>query len=270
MATNVSKAAGFYDYNPNTVPGLVARFRPEELPASGAVATWTANVGTNATQATGASQPVISANLLNGYKGVYFDGSNDWLTTGIQNSAIYSTSSVIAVVRTPSVHTGNNGRMLCVASGSGVSYAINGPLADGKMRGLNASVAWMDPSSSALGVDTAFMLEYVWNDAANTMTYHQDGNAQGTATYTTAPTATNTALMQMCKESAATYYGNLTIYEMMVFNTTLIEANRVALEGFLADKFGRKGALPSTHWHKNIKPLSKMLFWGSEAFASAA
>jgi len=270
MASNVSKAIGFYDWNPTSAVGLIAHFRPEELPASGGVATWTANVGTNATQGTGASQPVISGNLLNSYRGAYFDGTDDWLTTGIQNTALYSTSSLISVLRTPTTHTGNNGRLFCVASGAGMSFAFNGPAADGKMRGLNANVAWMNPANTALAVDSNVMVEYAWNDASNTINYHRDGNADGSVTYTTAPTSTNTALMQIGKESAVTYYGNLTVYEMMVFNTTITTTDREKVEGHLANKFARQSALPAVHWYKAHKPLTKMLFWDSEIYSSAS
>lgn len=60
--------------------GLWFWVRPEELTTS-PVATWSdiSGNGNDFAQPTGANQPTVVPNVLNGFPAVLFDGSNDWL-----------------------------------------------------------------------------------------------------------------------------------------------------------------------------------------------
>lgn len=79
--------------------GLTFWVRAEDL-TSTPVATWPdiSGNGNHFTQGTGASQPALASNVLNGYPAVQFDGSNDWLGSTIDSAQPVTWAGVVQAI----------------------------------------------------------------------------------------------------------------------------------------------------------------------------
>jgi len=112
------------------------------------------------------------------------------------------------------------------------------------------------PSGSVNGgtvtTSTNYILEYVFNGTANTISFYQQGNTitSGTPQFTYSAGGTISAI--------GSYNGNGylqgQIYEIIVYNVALTTSQRQAIEGYLAQKWGLTSSLPSTHPYVKIPP----------------
>lgn len=171
-----SVAAGVGAYSPATDP-LVNEwiYAPTIGQGDGtAVSTWTAGKGTNATQATGGSQPLYKTGIQNGKAVVRFDGVDDFMAT---TAFTTTTQAYVMIVAFSTVATTNPKSYVDgIAGGNRAQFEIN---TNGKF-GFYAGTTDIDTANAT----TAFhvMLMEI-NQAASR--YRMDG--AGWATFSATP-----------------------------------------------------------------------------------
>jgi hypothetical protein len=98
---------------------------------------------------------------------------------------------------------------------------------------------------------TNYMLGYVFDGTANTISFYQQGSntASGTPQFTYSAGGTITAI----GSSSTGEYLQGQIYEIIVYNTALSSPQRQQVEGYLAWKWGLQNSLVN-HPYKNVPP----------------
>jgi hypothetical protein len=187
-----------------------------------ALATWqdlSAN-NLNATQGTGASQPIYRANLLNGLPGVDFV-STDTLVTNLSASSLDESILVVIDLDTD----GTRGIVGASATGGRGFYTVTGRHPFSEKVGVGAIYS----AAGSIALDTPAIL----SSKLGTTTWESTINGGTPETGTHAQTLT----------------GSLT--------TTIGAAlanNRQLVEGYLAWKWGLVGNLPGGHPYKTLAP----------------
>jgi len=207
-------------------------------------------------QATTSKQPIVRTNALNGNRVLTFDGVDDY----IQASSNYVHRSIFFVYRFK-----NTSSITSLAKkwffGHPTSYHYH-PKAD---------------TSTAIG-DSAHMhanLKHAGGiriDGGNAFNPTSANWTNDTNFHIAVFEATGNVEAQRLGgfDRTIARYADVEIAELFGFSEPMNESDRLKMEGNSAHKYGLTSNLVSTHWYKNIKPLSKMLFWGNEAFSSVA
>jgi hypothetical protein len=225
---------------PQTLLGaaLVAWWNADDL-ADGAVASWADRVGAlTPVQATGANQPVRAATSFNGVKpGVTFDGTDDFLsvdaTTGLPTAAtpgeVWLAMSLVGT---------NNTR---VFSYGGTSTGLR---AIGRLTLPNGSVT---DGTSATNF-TLFIGPLIVGAifAATIYTARSNGREHPPVYGATLNTSTTRTRIGSNSANTAAAFWNGVVRHVLV-TTELTQAQRLALEGWLAWDGGLLSSLPATH-----------------------
>jgi len=273
MATNVSKPSTEWEYNPSTVSGLLMRVRPEELSAiseGAVVSTWTANAGLNLT---GDVTSGLTVKTTNGQKGVDFAGAtgNAFKSLNNLNSATATSFSMFAVSAMDSGTTNfwrgiYSTRFVDSAYGIGgqTGYHALGTNSSGQLywEGTGLTIATFYPVGQGMQL-------YSGTATSGDRKLYRNGSlaTSGTATNALSGT-TNYTYLGAWADSAQVWNGQTA--EVLFYSGVLSDTNRTSVEGYLANKHLLTSNLPSTHWYKSHKPLTKMLFWDSEIYSSAS
>jgi hypothetical protein len=202
--------------------------------------------GRNATQATGANQPLVISNGLNNLNVIRFDGSNDSL--GYNGTFFVGTAySIHAVVTRRSSGT-------FIAPMAGVNATTLGNLALSYDSNTTFRVGHFGVTTSSTTItgytNPAPDMWGVAFDTTNGITTRRFGASVGTTGSTSALTSYNDATLG---RYGSNYY-NGDISEIVATTTTLSTDNRQKLEGYLAWKWGLVSSLPADHPYKNAVP----------------
>lgn len=237
------------------LPSRGIHYRADDLVVAGINDNWTAVVGTSAVQLTGSLQPSNVLASVNGHNIVTFDGVGDHFHTTTPQTAYNAAQTFFVLYRGAGTLLAEQGRFYGPTSGNGMGLSIGSSTADNKLRFLNSSVAWLDPSSVAVDTTAGVvsLIGATWNKSANLASYYINGTAVGTASYSTLPTGTaNIQIGTSEARTTTTLKGG--ICEFVLFPTVLSTTERQVVEGYLAWKYGTVTTLPVGHPYKLVAP----------------
>jgi hypothetical protein len=216
--------------------------------------TITFSSGINVSQWSDKSGNGINATVLNGTPtytqslGMTFNGSS---ALQVPYTASPTIESLFVVIKFNSVAA--QGDIFSGTATGQREYIMYSPYSPGTIYLGRYGTA---PSGSVNGgtvtTSTNYMLGYVFNGTANTISFYQQGNTitSGTPQFTYSAGGTISAI--------GSYNGNGylrgQIYELLIYNVALTTSQRQAVEGYLAQKWGLTSSLPSTHPYVKIPP----------------
>lgn len=224
-----------------------AWFRADSLAVANgaAIAQWddsSANL-VHATQATGASQPIMRTNRLNALPGVEFDGTDDYLITALTGSS--QDETILAVIDLDTAPAGGRVILGPTASG-GRTFRVN---SSRQLEWLKSFVASIDVSAALVTIDTDTIVGGTLGATTG------DENINGTIeTFTHAQTLTASLTTRIGIEVDGSGSWDGDIHEIVVCST-LSAGNRQLVEGYLAWKWGLTAGLPGGHPYKSSQPI---------------
>ena len=210
--------------------------------SGGSVSQWDDKSGNDkhATQGTGAKQPTVGLNTINGLSSISFNGASNALTTVLTQ---LSTASIYIVANAQSKGTNQDSNLL----GAATSYNSGGAFVSTQEYGSgNASEVVFYTSS--LPVQQKY---FNGNQLPFTETfdpaihYHEVTNA-------TTESLPYTLGNRNATNSSSGFKGD--VGEVLIFNSVHDSATRQRVEGYLAWKWGLQGLLPANHPYKNGAP----------------
>lgn len=209
----------------------------------------------HATQGTAAKQPTFLSGIQNGLPVMRFDGSNDGLVTpsitwvGVQVSVFMVCSiSPISVSIVAELSTNFN-------ASSAWMVSINANKTEVGHR-LSAAYAVFDSTATATGA--WHVLDYVGDGglATNEASGWVDGDGAGTRPFNSNTAGVNFSAhpIYIGGRGAASFFTQMDMGELLVFDRALSQAEREAVEGYLTWKWGLVANLPGSHPYKSVSP----------------
>jgi len=203
--------------------------------SAGAVSSWRdkSGNGNNATQATGANQPALTTNIINGKSALLFNGSTSVLSLPDNVLANGNTPySVFAALRLTNLST-NRGYLNLGTYGTNNSsnaFRIN-------TNGAVINYWWFNDLQSAAGeiaVNNNYVVSAIYNTSSGRVMYKQ--NTQIAASGSTSLNLLNTGVGTIGGSGAEPYQGY--IAEILVYNRTLSTDERLSVNASLMNKWG--------------------------------
>jgi surface protein len=217
--------------------------------ASGTVSAWADKSGNanNATQATGANQPTLTANSIGGRPAVVFNTANAQLPFN-GTSIVNSNYTVAALVDRTASSTWNF--YLC-----GSSTPSNTNLTVGwRSNTVLTHAQWgNDYDMTVAGYTTPIdqVQVFTHNATSGKATWVQ-GTQAGTSANTTALSSWTGSAIGRCTATSSPFSGK--VGEIVIAPTTLSATDRQTIEGHLAWKWGTQAALPAGHPYLTAPP----------------
>lgn len=225
--------------DPSSIAGLALWLKADSLGLAdgAAVAAWpdSSGTGNDATQATGALQPILKRGIINGRSVVRFDGANDYMSfpndPGANTSVFVVAAVNVAAGALPAYAS-------FIISGSGLfGFNICARLATtnwGTYCGADESAGEVLGIGvfNILGLDTGGALTYVYRNGVqkNSLAVHSNGNSGGGN------------LIGLYAPASGRYL-NGDIAEIVAYNSVLAAADRQ----FVEDYFGFRYNIAVTH-----------------------
>ena len=196
----------------------------------------------------------IVTGIQNGLPGILLDKASFW--SSIPAGTFSNELDVFIVYKNVSYYNGNNsgGEMLIHRNTLGGDYWTAKPFfitgeggAHYGIIGNNEGPSCPDfysTSTSMLNVNLTLT-----NSATSEITSYQNGNQQNLSGTTSrfTPNADSGSQLQIGRRADNALGVNAYIFEVLVFNQKVTPTNRVNIEGYLANKWGIQGSLPSNH-----------------------
>jgi len=218
--------------------------------ASGYISAWTSK-GTNAlsfTQATSSKQPLLVANVYNGYSVVRCINPGDPVVNvniATVNNAVLQTgaSFCIFIVHNPTIA---NGSPFCFQNGGGNRISChlteNGNVV---FDTPNVRLTYAAPGNY---LTSGLKLDVFWS-VANAINYRASGSATASASAGPSSWTDGTLTFGSFTPTQASYYYQTDIAEIIWFNTALALSQVQQVESYLAQKWGLTTSLPGGHLH---------------------
>jgi hypothetical protein len=195
-----------------------------------------------ATQTTGADQPTLVTNAVNGMPAVSFDGASDsmQLPSGFSN---FAAGASIFVVYKPTAVTADAriiefGNRTTPAPGSprDMIYVSEPNNTDLKFTAYNATTSSSLTATSAVTLNS-YQLSEVVHSGAGSATIYTTGvqSAQGSVSNINTTTRTNNFVG---RDFGATLFFQGEIAEIIVYNSAISAANRAKVEAYLFARYG--------------------------------
>lgn len=232
---------------------LTAWYKADSIIGSdgGSVSAWADSSGNghNAAQATSARQPTLQTNELNSKSVVRFDGTNDILSDSDIADLDVGTGDIwmAAVFKS----TDDSGVQFMFEKGT-TSFALM-TTAAGVLNVRLGGATNIPLQNSGNWSRTGFVLVTA-SRVSSTCTGFVNGSAMDTTSTTNSGSISNSDVFDI---GAAAVGGNpMTgdIAEILVGGATLRIKERLRIEGYLAEKYALKAAMPTSHSYKVLKP----------------
>ena len=206
----------------------------------GAVSSWRdkSGNGNNATQATGASQPTLTSNRINGKSALVFDGTDDFLTapTSLMNSCS-NTSITVFIVSITSV--------IKAADIIALSPYLANPTFSVLLPFSN-SIVYFDYANNSTGRLTVSWggtvgTPYLWTlDSNSTIqkNIYRNGVQIATSANATVANFGTTYSLNIGASAAGTNHFNGSIGEILIYNRFLTDAEKASVNAYLMNKWG--------------------------------
>jgi hypothetical protein len=222
--------------------------------ADGAVARWEDKSGNlfHVTQSVANSRPLRRTAQFNGKDALDFDGNDDFLLGAILGGAVANRHSysafAVANADTVGTNSANSFENEAIWGESGGSAALF-------LRSNNTVGAYNFDGSDDKATESytagALALFYSELSAGNIRIRVNGGNETAVASGVTFPTSAINIGRQFNNNN---YCFDGRICEIIFFRRALNTAQRQAIEGYLAHKWGLTSDLPATHPYKNVVP----------------
>jgi hypothetical protein len=209
--------------------------------------------GRNFAQATGANQPAFTANGLNGWSVITFDGTNDRLQASVTTGSSTATVSAIWQANNSTNVSNSNARIFDIKTGSGGLQLLRD---SGAPAIHTKSSLWQTllTSSRWFNQTTAVQLSNIAFDSAST-SFRQNGSDLSAQASPAAVGEAGTLCMLGARADVnSSTFLNGYIAEVIVVNGVQSTSDRELVEGYLAWKWGLQGNLPAGHPYKNARP----------------
>ena len=264
-----STSLSVYYWTPGYLSTLAAWFDADntaDFTLSGtSVSSWASRGGSvsslTVSQTLATNKPVRTASVMGGKSAVVFDGTNDFLTfsnTTFLNSSDFTIGSAVARYSNKSWNAylggtaGTNGMNVLFGWSNGARLSIS--VYGGGAHSLDMTVpAW---SATTDEVHTGSISN------AGYGVYQQGGTLSATNTNTNRSSGWAGAALGRSYDKDPVTAGTSTGYfygrigEIVIAKSVLSTADRQALEGYLAWKWGTTSALPAAHPYKSTQPTS--------------
>jgi len=244
----------FAAFSPRQIPGCSLWMDGADsstmTTASGYISAWTSK-GTNAlsfTQATSSKQPLLVANVYNGYSVVRCINPGDPVVNvniATVNNAVLQTgaSFCIFIVHNPTIA---NGSPFCFQNGGGNRISChlteNGNVV---FDTPNVRLTYAAPGNY---LTSGLKLDVFWS-VANAINYRASGSATASASAGASSWTDGTLTFGSFTPTQASYYYQTDIGEIIWFNTALALTQVQQVESYLAQKWGLTASLPGGHLH---------------------
>ena len=264
-----STSLSVYYWTPGYLSTLAAWFDADntaDFTLSGtSVSSWASRGGSvsslTVSQTLATNKPVRTASVMGGKSAVVFDGTNDFLTfsnTTFLNRSDFTIGSAVARYSNKSWNAylggtaGTNGMNVLFGWSNGARLSIS--VYGGGAHSLDMTVpAW---SATTDEVHTGSISN------AGYGVYQQGGTLSATNTNTNRSSGWAGAALGRSYDKDPVTAGTSTGYfygrigEIVIAKSVLSTADRQALEGYLAWKWGTTSALPAAHPYKSTQPTS--------------
>jgi hypothetical protein len=197
-------------------------------------------------QATSGSRPAITANALNAKPVLTFDGTADFLRTGA--ITLNQPFQYYMVFRFDSAYTSGAPRVID-AGNPAVARS-------GEVYRNDANTIWLFSGSGHVGptVGSSLIQSYnIWNfsfDGTSSYVRYKAGDFQSTASTSGTNNASRLTVGADLNTTASSF-SNISVAEIVVFNTALSIADRARVEAYLATKWG----IPDVHKNSSAMTL---------------
>jgi hypothetical protein len=221
--------------------------------SAGVVSQWNDKSGrsNHLAQSTDANRPVTTNGQINGFTAITFDGVNDTLRTATNPfGATISNAFVIAVLNAGAL----GGSTAFSLSASGTSrWQSHAPWSDGTVYFDcgGASGANRLSYASEWAANKVALMGYYCSVSDNVQEIWEGGTKK--ASDVTGHTVATSGPFAFGSQ-AASDYDNIKFGEVLIINSTITATNRQCLEGYLANKWGLAGTLPTNHPYKVQAP----------------
>ena len=209
---------------------------------SGYVQTWKdkSGYGYDFTQSAGGSRPSPVANGLNGLQVLSFDGTHDHLISS--TFVLQNAHSIYAVAKSD-----NNGYRRILNGNTDGHFLFGNGNGNNNFATLYGESNWNSTgiitNSPVKSVASTSILVVV-SDGANVTPYH-NGTAQNSMSSSMGGAITGVTIGKHATASSQYWDGH--IAEIIIFNKNHSNSEREEVEGYLAQKWGLTGSLPSSH-----------------------
>ncbi len=211
------------------------------ISSSGSVSQWldqTTN-GNNAFQATGANQPTLSTNAINGMPAVTFNGSSQFLQMGSSFKNLTAGADVFIVAKPQSASATGTLWEAC-SNGSNAADEIGLQTAGTQAVGIannSTTTSSVTSSSGALTVGSYQLVEFQHN-GAGTGTILVNGTSVGSATVQNLANILRAANYIGTGANASSTFFQGSIAEILVFNSPQTSAQRGDILAYINSKYG--------------------------------
>jgi len=252
---NVAKPIPYFAaFSPRQIPGCSLWMDGADsstmTTASGYISAWTSK-GTNAlsfTQPTSTKQPLLVANVYNGYSVVRCINPGDPVVnvniTTVNNAVLQTGASFcIFIVHNPTIA---NGSPFCFQNGGGNRIAChlteNGNVV---FDTPNVRLTYAAPGNY---LTSGLKLDVFWS-VANAINYRASGTATASASAGPSSWTDGTLTFGSFTPTQGSYYYQTDIAEIIWFNTALALPQVQQVESYLSQKWGLTTSLPGGHSH---------------------
>jgi M6 family metalloprotease-like protein len=221
--------------------------------SAGVVSQWNDKSGrsNHLTQATSTNRPATTGGQINGLTAITFDGTNDTLRTAANPfGATISNAFLITVL-----NAGAFGASTAFSlSASGTSrWQSHAPWSDGTVYFDCGGASGANRLSYASGwaANKVALMGYYCSVSDNVQEIWEGGTKK--ASDVTGHAVTTSGPFVFGSQDASDY-DNIKFGEVLIINSTITATNRQCLEGYLANKWGLAGTLPTNHPYKVQAP----------------
>ena len=261
----------FAQFQPTNLPNLALWLSADSsiIVSSGKVTQWNdlSGNGNNFTPPLVSDQPsYLFSPYLSGFAGVVFDGTDRLLS--ISNFTL--TNATIFIISTQNTGDANVGRLIDHSYNSGFWIGRSGSnIGGGFMEG-----AAPYGNFNSIQDNKPAILSLVRNGA--TTSYFINSNPFSTPTRTTNSSPTTSNKIVLGASITGGNYGKKNIYDVIIYNTNLSSANRLAVEYYLKNKYAPPFSLGQDITTTNFCPITftapsgfTNLLWSTGATSSS-
>jgi len=248
----------YFGFDPRTIPSMAVWYDAADstttILSGSTVTAWNDKSG-NGRNATASGTPTLTTNALNGLPVITFNGLNQWMSSPLSLGSTQpltlfvvarstTTTGFRAAVSLNAVPGARGNSLMLYVSGTGFWWFSGGSGAtDGNTSTLAVSTSRYDINAN------------YWRPSFVQMNINGTAYASSTSTPSSL-TASSTMIIGRAQGSIEYWSG--TIAEIIVYADIISQSQRQQVEGYLAEKWGLRSNLVTTHPYRTIPPVVRL------------
>lgn len=249
LTTNSKNEDKQVPIDPSTISNLKLWLKADAISSTDgtAISTWSDSSGTgnDATQATGANQPIYRTNIINGMPAVDFDGSNDRMavtTTGFPSgNADFTMIGVHLPVSASDKRVFVFGQSTAGTRTNAVMTVLDGNTFENSIGSTGSDLDWDLPTNTTSNNIRTAPVVQTFRYTASSLLMEGFAPVQNTSSSTTlngsASLSTSLARLGSNSSSNANFYEGY-IAEFILYSSAITDAQRIGIEAYLMQKYG--------------------------------